>query len=67
FESFIEAIELGSLRGQQEQARYLEQQQGLDEDEKQPLLEPPPRKRVLDILSKLRQVSLICGVLYVVS
>ncbi len=47
FESLIE------VRAQQEQARYLEQQEGLEEDEKQSLLEPPPKERVLKILSQI--------------
>ena len=66
FESLIEAIELGSLRAQQEQARYLEQQEGLDEDEKQPLLEPPPRERVLETLSQIEagQSNLWCSLCF---
>ncbi|MEH2332388.1 NACHT domain-containing protein [Nostoc sp.] len=66
FESVIEAIELGSLRAQQEQARYLEQQEGLDEDEKQPLLEPAPRQRVLETLSQIEagQSNLWCSLCF---
>lgn len=66
FESLIKAIELGSLRAQQEQARYLEQQEGLDEGEKQPLLEPPPRERVLETLSKIEsgQSNLWCSLCF---
>ncbi|MBH8566219.1 hypothetical protein I8748_29360 [Nostoc sp. CENA67] len=66
FESLIEPIELGSLRAQQEQAGYLEQQQWLDEDEKQPLLEPPPRERVLNILRQIEagQSNLWCSLCF---
>lgn len=42
FESLVEPIDLSSPRAQQEQERYLEQQQWIYENEKQPLLEPPP-------------------------
>lgn len=66
FESVIEAIELGSLRAQQEQARYLEQQEGLDEGEQQPLLKPSPRERVLETLSKIEpdQSNLWCSLCF---
>lgn len=53
FEALLEVIDLGSLKAQQEYARYLEEQQWLDEDEKQPLLEPAPKERVLEILNQI--------------
>lgn len=42
---------------------WVRPQQSLDEDDKQPLLDPPPRKRVLDILSKIEadQSNLWCS------
>ncbi|QLE54789.1 NACHT domain-containing NTPase [Nostoc sp. TCL26-01] len=66
FESLIEAIDLNSLRAQQEQARYLEEQEELDKDGKQPLLEPPPKERVLEILNKIEagQPNLWCSLCF---
>ncbi|WP_236142337.1 CHAT domain-containing protein [Nostoc sp. CMAA1605] len=53
FESLVEPIDLCSPRAQQEQERYLEQQQWINEDEKKPILEPPLKERLLEILNQI--------------